>query len=295
MKIILRSFWRKDPNVERRLSENVLLSKSIGVGLTFHEFDSDSEEFEHFLDITADMLDGCWFQPFMKFSKREIAQVSMYQVDCRGKLLKETKYDEELNILNLHNTEMLTTGECTKIKLVKNMSLSKIELDENAIGGTKLLEEFVISDFVAELFQKYGLTGFAKLPIYNPKTKNYHQNFFQPYTDNIMPLSVVNLSTIIRANGNDNYSYRELGCLTYHLKDIEKAKDFNRTAENWASNNMPIWIVSSRTKKCYEDNKLKGWYFRPVLQEGSVLYLEYVEKWETLFRRIRINPKNRIS
>ena len=295
MQIMLRSFWRIDKNIEINISKDIVLSKLIDPNSTSHEFDSDSDEFEHFLDITRDMLEGCWFQSLMQFNKDEVAHVNMFQLDCRGKLLKETRSDEEFNLQNLHNTEMLTIDEHIKIKLVNRISLSKIDLQQNMIGGTTLLEEFVISDFVLKIFNEAGLSGFSTIPIYNPKSKSNYDNFFQLYTESIMPLSELNISTIVREEDGGNYFFRELGCLTYKLKGNDLVNDFNRTAENWASNNMPIWIVTSKTKKCYDENKLKGWYFRPVLQKDTPLYLEYIEKWEDLFKRVNVNSKNRIS
>lgn len=294
MKIVLRSFWRKDESISLKMSKNAALSKLIVPSSTSHEFDSDSDEFRQFLDLSADMPDGCWFQPIMHFNKKEIASINFFQLDCRGKLLKETKHDEELNLKSIFKSKLIATDDRIKIRLIDEIAISKIDLQNNSIGGMQLLEEFIISSSTALAFKSYGLEGFSLKPIYNPRMNCNHESFYQLYTSTIMPLAVLDISTLVRDDG-DNISFRELGCITYDMSEVDQVKDFNRTAENWASNKMPVWVVSSRAKRCYEDNNLKGWHFRPVLAKGTSLYFEYLEKWEALFKKVNVNSKNRIS
>ena len=82
------------------------------------------------------------------------------------------------------------------------------------------------------------------------------------------------------------------GCLCYETLNSKNLKDFNRTAEPWASNDFPLWVVSQRVREIYRDHKLKGWIFEPVLEKGSELYEEHNLLWKIFVDAIQVNRAN---
>ena len=92
---------------------------------------------------------------------------------------------------------------------------------------------------------------------------------------------------------SDSGSVRQLGgCLTYRGLDPSTQPDFNRTAEDWSSLNMPLWVVSARVRDCFLQHKFRGWAFRPVLDGGSRMHQEYQHLWSDLFALVSANPRN---
>ena len=87
--------------------------------------------------------------------------------------------------------------------------------------------------------------------------------------------------------------HRALACLSYDFAETVPAGDFFRTAENWSSNDMPLWVVSRRVREVFLRHKLRGWAFRPVLEVGSSLHADYLEKWQNLMRQLTAsNPSH---
>jgi len=69
-------------------------------------------------------------------------------------------------------------------------------------------------------------------------------------------------------------------------------KDFNRTAEPFTFFGGPDWVLTARVREVYRRNKMKGWDFLPVLQEGDALHRDFTAKWERVRERVGMNPRN---
>lgn len=293
MRIYLRTHWW--PDIANLIANEPELSDTVSLKTAMHVFDSDSDIFSHFLELTK-KTKGCRLNPVMEFDDEEISEATYFQLECRGKLIPESKKDYEFNLNKLENAEFIYTGNRIKIRLPRQIALSKISIKPNMIAcATSWLAEFILSNNIAEIFRKAGLSGFTINPIYNPKDNGNYEEYFQIYSANIMPRTETDITTIVYEDDAGGYSFRELGCLTYDLKGDEVIQDFNRTSENWSNNYCPIWVVTNRVKECYEQNRLKGWHFRPVLMKDSTSYKKYILKWEELYKKIKINPRNKIG
>ncbi len=262
--------------------------------LSFGPIETDSEDaiLDRILDITQNSS-GLWFNPIMTFTKKEIDKARFFQLECR-KTVHETDRDYELNSSRLAKRPFIHTTDQCKIKLIDEVALSRIKLKPNMVAGVdEWTAEFIITSTVAGCFEKEKLSGLALKPVLNPKTGAYHDEFHMLYTESIMPpveydRTIQRLEKEIHEEGG----FRNLGCLTYDFEKTVPDADFNRTSENFSSNFMPIWVVSARVRECFARNKLRGWAFRPVLEKGSKLQSTYLEKWQSLFERISINPQN---
>lgn len=274
------------------LARDPLVSSSFDLDSYFW-IDAESEMLERLLELTKH-TSGFRLTSEMQFEAAELSAVEYYQLVNR-KTVKESALDNSINIVNLHATDFLVTGDKLRIKLLTKIALSKINLKPNMVGHLdEWAEEFIITDLVAGVFGKCGLSGFDALPILNPKTRENHQNYFQLYAGNILPPAVRDASVVeIESRFAEEKQLRHLGCLTYEMDSCVTVKDFNRTAEPWSSNNLPVWVVSKGVVQCFRQNKLKGWAFRPVLDKQGDLYAEYIKKWTILRHKISLNPRNR--
>ncbi len=291
MKIKLRILCRTDAVHKLACDTTVADAFDLSSGLV--ETDSEDAILDRILDITQNGS-GLWFNPIMTFTKKEVDGARFFQLECR-KTVHETGRDYELNSSRLAKLPFIHPTDLCKIKLLDEVALTRIKLKPNMVAGVdEWTAEFIITSTVAKCFEKEKLTGFALKPVLNPKTGAYHDEFHMLYTDSIMPpveydRTIKSLEKEIPEEGG----FRDLGCLTYDFEEKVPDFDFNRTAENFSSNFMPIWVVSARVRECFGRNKLRGWAFRPVLEKGSELHRMYLEKWQSLFKRISINPRNR--
>ena len=152
------------------------------------------------------------------------------------------------------------------------------------------MAEFIVGAGVAQAFRDASLTGYELRPVYHAKTGEALPDVFHLFSESILPPAALDATTIQLKT--ETGSWRELGCLSYATLN-GGIEDFNRTAENFSNNYMPIWVVSARVRDCLLASKLKGWAFRPVLEVGTPPHEAYTKLWSDLLARIAINPRNR--
>jgi hypothetical protein len=252
------------------------------------DLDSQSERFRCFLRATRN-APGNWFNPVMQFTKKELDSATYYQLDCR-KTLPESPRDYEWNDSHVESLDLIKTDAGMEIQLPDRLAVSKVVLlKSNMVAGLgEWLQEFLVHADVAAAFSAEGFSGFSLRPVFNSKTKMLHPDVHQLYSNTIMPPAELGRN----APPADDGSVRQLGCLVYENLEQYNLVDFNRTAEDWAALNMPLWVVSARVREFFIHNKFKGWAFRPVLAKGSEMHREYEQLWDDLFEQVATNPKN---
>ena len=293
MTITLRIVVHEDATSE--VIRDPSLATAVDLSATTIELDATDPSFHRLLDVTRD-TPGAWLKPVMHFSPREMAQARYFQLECRGRIIRETPVDQELNRAHLEATAFVRANQRPlRIKVVDRIALSRIALPPNMIGcATEWMGEFVLGRATADTFRAENFRGFGVLPVFNPVLDADHTEYFHLYTEHIMPAAELDETTPgMERESPDDGGWRELGCLTYDLAGQEPPADFNRTAENWSASFIPLWIVSARVRDAYERHGLKGWAFRPILEKGTPLHVQYVRAWNELLARVRVNPRNR--
>lgn len=288
MKIVLRILCSKDalavlardPEVTGACDSNVL------------DLDAGSPVFARILDLTK-ATSGCWFNPRMEFTRAELARARFFQLECR-KLVREGPGDYDLNIARLRSLPFVHTGPGAEIRLLDRLALRGASLKPNEVAcAGDWTAEFIVSREVGRIFGKEGLAGFSLRSVFDTKTGKDHEGLFQLYTESLMPRAELDPTTPAFPDSPGKEKHRQLACLTYDFQGNEPSSDFNRTAEAWSSNDMPVWIVTSRVRECFERNMLRGWAFRPVLEKGTDLHAAYVDMWRDLLARIAAsNPRH---
>jgi hypothetical protein len=281
------------PDARAALARDPALAAALDSSAVVIELHADDPRFHRLLELTRHTT-GAWLNPVMTFSAAEMAQARFFQLECRGKIVRETRTDNDVNRARIEELGFHRAGErALPITLIDRVALSKIALAPNAVGcATDWMSEFVVPRGVMDVFAREGLTGAEGHPVIDAKTRQPHADFFLLYAASIMPDAQRDLTTIDQ-RATDTGGWRELGCLTYALTGREELFDFNRTAEDWSNNHLPLWVVSARVREVFQANRLKGWAFRPVLETGTPLHNTYLEAWTALFERIAINPHNR--
>jgi len=253
------------------------------------DLDSQSDRFAALVHATRDTITGSWFNPVMTFTKKELDSADFFQLDCR-KTIPENNKDYEWNYSHVESLELIHTRAGMEIKLPNRIAASRVKaLKPNMVAGVgEWLEEYVVTDAVAAVFSSEAFSGFSLRPLFISRTNTAHDAVHHLYSTAIMPPAELD-RTVRPADGG---GVRQLGCLTY--KDLEQhdLADFNRTAEDWAMGNMPLWVVSARVRDCFIRNKFKGWAFRPALSKGSDMHRQYEALWEDLLKKTSVNPLN---
>lgn len=258
-------------------------------GMIF-EIDADDPLLDRLLEATRN-TSGSFFNPVMTFSAAELAQARRFQPECRGKIVKESKQDYEANRARLDATPFQrVNGQPLPIKIIDRLTFSKVAVAPNAFAcAGDWMSEFLAGAAVAAAFRDASLADYELRPVFDAKTGAPHRDVFHLFTASIMPPAQLDSTTIQLKT--ETQSWRQLGCLSYLPGTV--AGDFNRTAENFSNNYMPIWVVSARVRECVEGAKLKGWAFRPVLEAGTPLRAAYTARWTGLLARVAVNPRNR--
>jgi hypothetical protein len=290
--ITLRIAVRDDARAA--LLRDAELSRTCNLSAPVIELDADDPRFDRVLELTKD-TSGCWLNPIMRFTAAEMRAARYFQLEGR-KVVLETGPDYDLNRARLDGVGFCRAeGRSLGIKLIDRIALSRIALPPNSVGlASDWMAEFVVGRAVAAIFEQERLTGYSPRPVFNPKTGGNHTDHFQLYCESIMPAAELDATTLnLTKELPEEGGWRELGCLTYELRGTDAIADFNRTAENWSSNSIPVWVVSARVRDCFERHKLKGWAFRPVLEKDSPLHRAYTDDWSTLLAKVAVNPRNR--
>jgi hypothetical protein len=280
MKIIIRANCSKD--VVDALADAL----SLAGPSRLPDFDASSPAFDRLLEVSK-TRSRCWFNPWMEFTPSELAQSRFFQLECRGRLLKEKAGDYDLNIARLQSLPFITTGPGARIRRPDRLALRGASMKPNEVAcAGDWMAEFLVSREVSRIFESEGLTGFSLRPVFDSKTKGDYDSFFQLYADQIMPRALVDATTPIHPDHEDPGHRRQLACLSYDFKGKTPRSDFHRTAEAWSNNDIPVWIVSARVRECFVRHKLRGWAFRPVLEAGTDLHTTYTRLWADLFARV---------
>jgi hypothetical protein len=250
--------------------------------------DSQSERFARFVRVAKD-ASGTWFNPLVTFTKKELESAAYFEPQCR-KTLAESNKDYDWNNDHVESLDFLETAAGMKIRLPDRIAISKTAaLKFNMVAGVgQWTQEYVVHSDVATAFTEEGFSGFSLRPVFNSKTQIEQPDVHQLYSDAIMPPAELGR----RAPPSDSGSVRLLGCLVYDDLEQHKLADFNRTAEDWAARDFPLWVVSARVREFFMRSKFKGWAFTPVIVKGSELHREYERLWDDLFDRVSVNPRN---
>ncbi|MGI9317428.1 MAG: hypothetical protein ACR2QW_08870 [bacterium] len=280
------------------------------------DLDASSEQFSQYLELTRKHKEGTWFNPWMEFTEEELDQCDFLQPVCRGPVFAETDADYNQTRKWLDADSKIESIHDFKVNLLKRVCVKQRKLRPNVIAGVlQWTPDFILPTEIVKIFKRSQLRGFSVREVFNRKAQLPFQDYHLLYSDHFMPAATrvvfppqsipleerfkdefkkAGISPT-RARELDQQDEEELalyGCLCYETLISKNLKDFNRTAEPWASNNFPLWVVSQRVRDVFREHNLKGWIFEPVLVKGSELCAEHKLLWKSFVGAIQVNRAN---
>jgi len=282
------------------------------------DLDVGSERFGEYLELTKNEKKGTWFNPWMEFTEEELDQCDFLQPVCRGPVFSESDADFNQTRKWLDNSLEIETNKGTKVKLLARVCVKDRKLKPNTIAGAlEWTPDYILPTNIVNIFKKSQLRGFSEKGVFNRKTKSPFKDFHLLYNEHFMPAATrviyapkgipfeeqfedefeemgINKELVNKIDTLDEDKFRLYGCLCYEDLNGKTLKDFNRTAEPWGGNDLPLWVVSRRVRDIYRKYKLRGWIFEPVLEKGSELYELHKNLWQKFIDAIQINRANRI-
>jgi hypothetical protein len=292
MRITIRPACRRDV-VEAFANDSANASLVDVASNSISDLDATSPAFGRLLEAARERR--CWFHAWMEFTVDEVSSCRFLQLECRGRVLKESRRDYETNVARLRSLPFIENGPGARIRLLDRITLRGVSLKPNRVAcAAEWMAEFVLSHGVANIFQAERLSGLSLRPLIDPRTNQPYEDVFQLYTSHLMPRAVIDVTTPVHPDLHGPHDRRQLDCLTYDFQGNPPIEDFLRTAEAWSSNDMPVWIVTQRVRDCFSRHRLRGWSFRPVLELGTELHREYLELWTELVDRVAASSPRHI-
>jgi hypothetical protein len=293
MKLNLRLYLYED--VQKALAADAAIAGAFHVDASAFWVDGESEDFDRILKLTK-ATSGLRLTPDCVFSAKEQAQARYFQVLSR-KTVSESDDDYTLNIGELRAQAPVKTAAGMTIKCMERVYLTKASVAANAVAVLgQWSAEYLVGSTVSEQLKGAGMKGLELRPVYHTKTKAPHAGVSQLYTASLMPPVARNASVMEQETTSpEDCPVSVLGALAYAFDGEPGLADFNRTAEPLNSNHLPLWVVSRKVVELFQEHKLKGWAFRPVLEVGTALYEDYVARWEVLRKKVASNPRHNFA
>jgi hypothetical protein len=253
--------------------------------------DTDHEKFVLLTQLTKE-VNQVNFLPQMRFSAEEVESMQYFEL-VGGRLLRESDGDFNKNLKYEENSELISTGSNYSIKLIDKRFLKKVSLKPDTIGcvSENRISDFIVSEKIRQTFVSSGLHGANYIPLYHTNGKDAHEGYYQIFTKEILPPAKDDLTFKIIEIGDSIY-FNKLGSFSYDYSQIDTCADFFRSAEPVYCEETTAMIVSRNVFDCYCRNNLKGLIFKPALDTNSALYSDYIEKWEMVFKKVFVNPRN---
>jgi hypothetical protein len=294
MKINLYLYFGGD--VQAALAADPVIAGQFKVGASAFWVDAESEAFDRILELTK-ATSGLRLTPDCIFTAKEQSQARYFQVLSRKRVTVSTA-DNLANLAHVKALAPVRTAEGLAIKRMERIELSKVALDANTVAVLDdWAAEYLVGANVAELLKGAGMKGLELRPVYHRRTKAPLEGVFQLYTESVMPPVERNISVLgVRAAASSEDSpVRVLGALSYAFDGEPELADFNRTAEPLSSNQLAFWVVSRKVVELFQEHKVKGWAFRPVLEAGTALHADHLARWEVLRRKLASNPRHHFA
>jgi hypothetical protein len=290
--IVLRVFVRPDA-MRALVSDRTIASEVDLESRLYFEVGAGSELWQRVLQATKD-TSGVAITPIVSFASAELNRVQWFQLRP-AIILPESDADYRVNKARLERLEPVQSSASTAVRLLDQIVLSGGRLRGESIGVVgEWTEEYVTSPAVMHQLRELGITGLAERPVLALPDMTARPDVVHLFSERIVPPIRWDESTVMMEDQPPTpASVRQLGCLTYESCALERVADFNRTAEPWAGNGMPSWIVSRRVRTGTKKAGIRGWRFVPVLEAESSLYRVYRERWLSLWRELTTaNPQN---
>ena len=279
-----------------RLAGDPVVAPALGpepnaaVGYLFKKFfDAGTPVLARILEHARDEGERISFLRDLQFPAREIAAASHLEVVCR-KTIGQSDPESRATLDDYHADPLHATASRWRVRLPRRMFLGKPVPPETIAHVDQYTGEYVLGAAAAEALRAGSLTGWALQPVLHWKTLQPQPEVGMHLTTReLLPPALWCASTFETFDDGPKApgTPRRYGALSYARGALEASPDFARTAEPWGEWSTPQWVVRQRVRGWYEAAGLRGWAFRPVLEEGTPLQREHEERWQALLAQLQ--------
>lgn len=294
MKILLRPRLFSQ-GLAARLAADPTLAQALGaepnaaVGFVFKKFfDAGGPLLTRVLTHAQAAGERPSFLRDLQFTPAEVATASHLELVCR-KTVAQTDAERRATLDDYQALPAQATASRWPVRLPRRMFLTKPVPADTIAHVDQYTGEYVLGSAAAESLRTAGLTGWELSAVLHWKTH-------QPLAATGMHLTTGALlppalhgedhsETLDHGPGQPG-TPRRLGALSYAAGALDASPDFSRSAEPWCDWATPQWIVRQRVRGWYQQNRLRGWAFWPVLQEETPLHRQHEVQWRKILGQV---------
>lgn len=167
----------------------------------------------------------------------------------------------------------------TGVRHFREISLTRAHVKPGQISSLDAeLPVYLVAREEAAAWKLEGLSGLAFGPVHRHTGMKDHDGAALVVPESVLGPITIGPNTIhesFTANDLVGHHQLSLGFLIYGSQAISEACDLNLTREPICSYGYPQVVVSRRFVDFYVRRKLRGWKFRPILEEGSKWHREF--------------------
>lgn len=227
----------------------------------------------------------------MRFSARELREAPRLEVLPR-KTVAQAPADIEATRRAYAAQEPEPSAGGWRVRLPREIFLSRPVPPDTAAHVDQWTGEHVLGAAAAAALRGSGLSGWRLRPVLHPRTGQPHGDAQHLWTEELLPAASMDstrFETPCEGHAAGQPTPRRYGCLSYPAGALRGAPDFARTAEPWDAWETPAWTLSPAA--CgWAGANLKGWAFRPMLEEGTPAHAEHGKLWSALLATLAQHP-----
>ena len=292
MKILL-ALRPCSPGLAHRLAADADLAKALGakphaaLGFLFPRFfDAAGPVLPKLLALAEG--EPVSFLRDLQCTPAELDASRHFEAVCRSSI-GQSRADSKATMAAYHMDSLHPTASRWAVRLPQRIYLSK-PVAEGAISHVdEWTGEYVVGSQLAELLRASGLTGFELRPVLSHKTHEAQATGHHLVARALLPAALEDATTFETFDEGPRQpsTPRRYGLLSYAAGALANSPDLARTAEPWGAWRTPAWIAGQRARGWFEQAKVRGWKFQPVLEAGSRLHAEHTQRWDGLLGTLR--------
>jgi hypothetical protein len=295
MKLLLRPRLTS-PALAQRLAAEPVLAKALGAepnaaaGFLFKRFfDAQGPLLAQVLAHAVAEGERMSFLWDLQFSAAEVAAASHLQVICR-KTVGQNASERRATLDDYKADALHPTASRWQVRLPRRLFLSKPAPPTTIAHVDQYTGEFVLGVAAAQALAAADFSGWQLQPVLHWKSLLPQPEVGMHLTTReLLPPALEGTATFETFDNGprEPSTPRRYGALSYAAQALAATPDFARTAEPWGAWSTPQWIVGQRVRAWVERNKLLGWHFWPLLEEGTALQREHRARWEDALAQLR--------
>lgn len=252
-------------------------------------FDAGSPVLARVLEHARAEREQMSFLRDVQFSAAEIAAASHLEVIFR-KTIGQSDPESRATLADYRADALHSTDGRWQVRLPRRMFLGTPVPPGTIAHVDQYTDEYVLGSSAAEALRASGMTGWQLQPVLHWKSRKPLPDVGMHLTTReLLPPALPCASTFETFDDGPKApgTPRRYGALSYPARALASSPDFARTAEPWCEWSTPQWVVRQRVRAWYHQAGLKGWAFRPALEEETPLQLEHEERWGEVLGQLK--------